>query len=110
MKRKGCDSEHSSCGHAQETQYANRGIDGVGQGHGWHEQFGFKVARLTTVQYEWLKEPINVANAILCSLTPAASQLICKGRIYKEVIDISVRRAGDIDEACMERSRLPGVK
>ena len=67
------------------------------QGHDWNEKFGFKVERPAKVEYAWLQEKINVANALLFSLTPAASQLICKGRSYKEVIEIFVRRAGEID-------------
>ena len=90
MKRKDCDSELSSIG--------NSAVGGVEQGHDWNEQFDFKIERPAKVEYEWMKEKINVANALLFSLTPAASQLICKGRSYKEVIEIFVRRAGDIDE------------
>ena len=66
------------------------------QGHDWNEKFGFKVERPAKVEYAWLQEKINVANALLFSLTPAASQLICKGRSYKEVIEIFVRRAGKL--------------
>ena len=89
MKRK-CDSESISVGGTQ--------ADGMEQGHEWNEQFGFNVERPAKVEYEWLKEKINVASALSFSLTPAASQLICKGRSYKEVIEIFVRRAGEIDE------------
>ena len=95
MKRKDCDSEPGSLGN---SQHANRGIDGLELGHDWNEQFGFKVERPTKTQYESLKEQINVANALLFSLTPAAPHLICQGRSYKEVIEIFVCRAGDIDE------------
>lgn len=73
MKRMGCGSEPCSCGNSQETRDAHRGIDGAEQGHDWK-------------QHECLNEHNNVANALLFSLAPAASPLICKGRSDKEVI------------------------
>ena len=59
MKRKASSSEPCSTGDSQETR------PGLEQGHDWNDQFGFRVERAGKVQYEWLKERINVANALL---------------------------------------------
>ena len=92
MKRKERDSEPGSTEGSQESQA------GVEQGHEWNDQFGFKIERPAKAQYEWMQERINVCNALLFSSTPAAPQLMFKGRSYKEAVEICVRRAGEIDE------------
>ena len=92
MKREERESEPGSTEGSQESR------GGVEQGHEWNDPFGFKIEGSAKAQYEWLQERITVSNALLFSSTPAASQLMFKGRSYKEVIEIFVRRAGEIDE------------
>ena len=91
---RGC---HSKVADASET--CSTTVDtATSHGHEWNDGFGFKVERGSKVAYEWTSERINVSNSLMFATTPAACQLSYRGRSYKEIIEIFVRRTGDIDE------------